>query len=71
MAAQAVHWSGIPKVTRSWQTHCSKSYDLQPSPLCSVQYVDSPTADNEKIRAKGILPCVGWGVRPVHWIYRL
>ena len=21
--------------------------------------------------AQGVLPCVGWGVRPVNWIYRL
>ena len=30
------------------------------SPHCSVQYVE-----------QGVLPCVGWGVRPVNWIYRL
>ena len=32
MAAQAVRWSGIPKVARSRLTECSKSCDLQPSP---------------------------------------
>ena len=40
MVAQAVRWSGIPKVARSWLTQCSKSCDLQPSPHCTVQYVE-------------------------------
>ena len=40
VAAQAVRWSGIPKVARSRLTQCSKSCDLQPSPHCSVQYVE-------------------------------
>ena len=38
--SQAVRWSGIPKVARSQLTQCSKSSDLQPSPHCSVQYVE-------------------------------
>ena len=38
-AAQAVRWSGIPKVARSHVTQCSKPCDLQPIPHCSVQYV--------------------------------
>ena len=36
--AQAVRWPGIPKVTRSRLTACSKSCDLQPH--CTVQYVE-------------------------------
>ena len=40
VAAQAVRSSGIPKVARSRLTQCSKSCDLQPSPHCSVQYVE-------------------------------
>ena len=39
-AAQAVRWSGIPKVARSRLTQCSKSCDLQPSPHSRVQYVE-------------------------------
>ena len=49
--APQVHWSGSPKVARSWLTQCSKSCDLQPSPQCSVQYVE----------LRGVLPCVEWG----------
>ena len=40
VAAHAVRWSGIPKVARSRFAQCSKSCDLQPSPHCSVQYVE-------------------------------
>ena len=40
VAAQAVGLSGIPKDARSRLTQCSKSCDLQPSPHCSVQYVE-------------------------------
>ena len=59
VAAQAVRWPGVPKVARSYLSQCSKSCDLQP-------------ALNSAIRgAQGVLPCVGWGVRPVNWIYRL
>ena len=61
VAAQAVRWSGIPKVARSQLTQSSKSCDLQPSP--SLQCAISA--------AQGVLPCVGWGVQPVNWIYRL
>ena len=50
VAAQAVRLSGIPNVARSRLSQCSKSCDLQPSPHCSVQYVEL-----------GVLPCVGWG----------
>ena len=35
-----MRWSGIPKVARSRLSQCSKSYDLLPSPHCSVQYVE-------------------------------
>ena len=31
VAAQAVRWSGIPRVARSRLTQCSKSCDLQPA----------------------------------------
>ena len=40
-------------------TECSKSCDLQPALDCAIR------------GAQGVLPCVGWGVRPVNWIYRL
>ena len=56
---QAVRWPGVPKVARSHLSQCSKSCDLQPSLNCAI------------CRAQGVLPCVGWGVRPVNWIYRL
>ena len=36
------------------------SCELQPSLHCSVQR-----------GAQGVLPCIGWGVQPVNWIYRL
>ena len=38
---------------------CSKSCDLQPALNCAIR------------GAQGVLPCVGWGVRPVNWTYRL
>ena len=47
------------KVARSHLSQCSKSCDLQPALNCAIR------------RAQGVLPCVGWGVRPVNWIYRL
>ena len=47
------------EVARSRLTQCSKSCDLQPALLCVIR------------GAQGVLPCVGWGVRPVNWIYRL
>ena len=61
VAAQAVRWSGIPKVARSRFAHCSKYCDLQPSPAlqCAIR------------GAQGVLPFVGWGVQLVNWIYRL
>ena len=40
MAAQAVRWSGIPKVARSRLAQCRKSCDLQPSPHYTGQYVE-------------------------------
>ena len=40
VAAQAVRWSGIPKVARSLLSQCSKSCGLQPIPHCSVQHVE-------------------------------
>ena len=40
VAAQAVRWSGTPKVARSWLTQCSKSSDLQPTPNFTLQYVE-------------------------------
>ena len=49
----------VPKVARSRLTQCSKSCDLQPALRCAIR------------GAQGVLPCVGWGVRPVNWIYRL
>ena len=59
MAAQAVHWPGVKKVACSHLSQCSKSCDLQP-------------ALNFVIRgAQGVLPCVGWGMQTVNWIYRL
>ena len=36
-----------------------KSCDLQPALNCAIR------------GAQGVLPCVGWGARPVNWIYRL
>ena len=47
------------EVARSRQTQCSKSCDMQPAFQCAIR------------GARGVLPCVGWGVRPVNWIYRL
>ena len=55
----AVRWPGIPKVARSRLTACNKSCDLQPALHCAIR------------GAQGVLPCVGWGVRPVNWTYRL
>ena len=37
VAAQAVRWSGIPKVARSRLTECSKSCDLQPKLHCAIR----------------------------------
>ena len=59
VAAQAVRWPHVPKVARSHLSQCSKSCDLQPALNCAVR------------GAQGVLPCVGWGVRPVNWIYHL
>ena len=59
VAAKAVRWSGNPKVARSRLIQCSKSCDLQPALHCAIR------------GAQGVLPSVGWGVRPVNWIYRL
>ena len=54
VAAQAVRWPGALKIARSHLSQCSKSCHLQP-------------ALNWAIRgAQGVLPCVGWGVRPVN-----
>ena len=50
---------GVPKVARSHLNQCSKSCDLQLELNCAIR------------EAQGVLPCVGWGVRPVNWIYRL
>ena len=47
------------EVAGSRLTQCSKSCNLQPALQCAIR------------GAQGILPCVGWGVRPVNWIYRL
>ena len=47
------------EVADSRLTQCSKSCDLQPSLQCAIR------------GARVVLPCVGWGVRPVNWIYRL
>ena len=47
------------EVARSRLTQCSESCDLQPALQCAIR------------GAQGVLPCVGWGVRPVKWIYRL
>ena len=68
----SVRWSGMPvrwsgrtalvwhsEVARSRLPQCSKSCDLQPALQCAIR------------GAQGVLPCVGWGVRPVNWIYRL
>ena len=46
------------EVARSRLTQC-KSCDLQPALQCAIR------------GAQGVLPYVGWGVRPVNWIYRL
>ena len=56
---QAVRWPGVPKAARSYLSQCSKSCDLQPALNCAIR------------GGQGVLPCVGWGVRPVNWIYRL
>ena len=50
---------GVTKVARSHLSQCSKSCYLQPALNCAIR------------GAQGVLPCVGWGVRPVNWIYRL
>ena len=47
------------EVARSRLTQCSKSCDLQPALQCAIH------------GAQGVLPCVGWVVPPVNWIYRL
>ena len=47
------------EVARSRLTQSSKSCDLQPELQCAIR------------GAQGVLPCVGWGVRPVSRIYRL
>ena len=47
------------EVAGSRLTQCSKSCDLHPALQCAIR------------GAQGVLPCVGWGVRPVNWIYRL
>ena len=47
------------EVASSRLTRCSKSCDLQPALQCAIR------------GAQGVPPCVGWGVRPVNWIYRL
>ena len=47
------------EVARLRLTQCSKSCDLQPALQCTIR------------GTQGVLPCVGWGVRPVNWIYRL
>ena len=47
------------EVARSRLTQRNKSCDLQPALQCAIR------------GAQGVLPCVGWGVRPVNWIYRL
>ena len=47
------------EVARSRLTQCIKSCDLQPALQCAIP------------GAQGVLPCVGWGVRPVNWIYHL
>ena len=52
-------WPGVPKVARSHLSQCSKSCDLHPALNCAIR------------GAQGVLLCVGWGVRPVNWIYRL
>ena len=39
---------------RTFASQCSKSCDLQPALNCAIR------------GAQGILPCVGWGVRPVN-----
>ena len=49
----------IPKVARSRLTERSKFCDLQPA----LHYAIGA--------AQGVLPSVGWGVRPFNWIYRL
>ena len=47
------------EVAGSRLTQCSKSCDFQPALQCAIR------------GAQGVLPCVGWGVRPINWIYRL
>ena len=47
------------EVAGSRLTQCSKSCDLQPALQCAIR------------GAQGVLHCVGWGLRPVNWIYRL
>ena len=47
------------EVARSRLTQCSESCDLQPALQCVIR------------GAQEVLPCVGSGVRPVDWIYRL
>ena len=47
------------QVAGSRLTQRSKSCDLQPALQCAIR------------GAQGVLPCVGWGGRPVNWIYRL
>ena len=56
-AGSALVWHS--EVARSRLTQCSKSCDLQPALQCAIR------------GAQGVLLCVGWGVRPVNWIYRL
>ena len=47
------------EVAGSRLTQCSKSCDLQPALQCAIR------------GGQWVLPCVGWGVRPVNWIDRL
>ena len=51
-----IPWVAAPAVRWSG---ILKSCDLQPALQCAIR------------GAQGVLPCVGWGVRPVNWIYRL
>ena len=55
----SAHWPGILKAARWRLAECSKSCNLQPALHSAIR------------GAHGVLPCVGWGVRPVNWIYRL
>ena len=50
---------GSPNVARSRLTECSKYCNLQPALHCAIR------------GAQAVLLCVGGGVRPVNWIYRL